>query len=101
MWKASSFRHFLSVAAIACVALSAIDDCAWAQAWRVMPIEDQPGYIPDAREEQLPASFQKQAVFYRTGEPAGTIIIDTANRYLYLIQGNNRAIRYGIGVGRE
>ena len=47
------------------------------------------------------AAFQRQPVFYRTNEPAGTIIVDTADRYLYLVQGNNRAIRYGIGVGRE
>jgi lipoprotein-anchoring transpeptidase ErfK/SrfK len=63
--------------------------------------DDQPGVVPDLRDEQLPNQFRRQAVFYRTTEPAGTIIVDTADRYLYLIQGNNRAIRYGIGVGRE
>ena len=57
--------------------------------------------MPDPRDERLPAAFQRQAVFYRTNEPAGTIIIDTVYRYLYLIQENSRAIRYGIGVGRE
>src|SRR5262249_51893498 len=56
---------------------------------------------PNAQEEHLTGAFQRQAVFYRTNEPAGTIIVDTADRYLYLVQGNNRAIRYGIGVGRE
>jgi lipoprotein-anchoring transpeptidase ErfK/SrfK len=66
-----------------------------------MAVEEQPGHVPDADEEQLPAAFQKQAVFYRTNEAPGTIIVDTAERYLYLIQGNNRAIRYGIGVGRD
>ena len=35
------------------------------------------------------------------GLAPGTIVVDTADRYLYLIQGNNRAMRYGIGVGRE
>jgi lipoprotein-anchoring transpeptidase ErfK/SrfK len=74
---------------------------AGAQAGRFMQIEDQPGFVPDPREERLPAAFQRQAVFYRTNEPPGTLIVDTADRYLYLIQGNNRAIRYGIGVGRE
>ena len=89
-----------AVAAVACAALSASKP-AWAQAGRVMTVDDQPGHVPDAREEQLSAAYQRQAVFYRTNEPAGTIIVDTADRYLYLIQGNNRAIRYGIGVGRE
>ena len=66
-----------------------------------MAIDDQPGVVPDPRDERLPAAYQRQAVFYRTNEPPGTIIVDTADRYLYLVQGNNRAIRYGIGVGRE
>src|ERR1700730_8335002 len=64
-------------------------------------IEEQPGLVPDPSDEQLPEIYQRQVVFYRTAESAGTIIIDTADRYLYLIQGNSRAIRYGIGVGRD
>jgi lipoprotein-anchoring transpeptidase ErfK/SrfK len=40
-------------------------------------------------------------VTYPTREPAGTIIIDTPNTYLYLVLGNGQAMRYGIGVGRE
>ena len=51
--------------------------------------------------EALPENFQRQPVFYRTHEPAGSIIIDTTERYLYLVKGNNVAIRYGIGVGRD
>jgi lipoprotein-anchoring transpeptidase ErfK/SrfK len=66
-----------------------------------LAIQEQPGRVPDPREEQLPAAFQRQVVFYRTNEPLGTIIVDTVYRYLYLVQENSRAIRYGIGVGRE
>lgn len=62
---------------------------------------DQPGYVPSAKDEELPPELHKQAVFFRTTEPAGTIIVNTSERFLYLVQGNNRAIRYGIGVGRE
>jgi lipoprotein-anchoring transpeptidase ErfK/SrfK len=50
---------------------------------------------------QLEPRFQRKVVDYPTTEPAGTIIIDTPNTYLYLILGNGRAMRYGIGVGRE
>jgi lipoprotein-anchoring transpeptidase ErfK/SrfK len=64
-------------------------------------IQDQPGYVPSANEEQLPTELHKQVVFFRTAEPPGTIIVNTSERFLYLVQGNNRAIRYGIGVGRE
>src|SRR3954464_15421976 len=45
--------------------------------------------------------FRRQLVNYNTSEPAGTIVIDTPNTYLYLVLGQGRAIRYGIGVGRE
>ena len=90
-----------AIAAVACGVWAASAGHSWAQPGRTMAIDDQPGVVPDPREEQLPAAFQRQAVFYRTNEPAGTIVVDTADRYLYLIQGNNRAIRYGIGVGRR
>jgi lipoprotein-anchoring transpeptidase ErfK/SrfK len=49
----------------------------------------------------LPAEYQRQAVFYRSPYPAGTIVIDTPGRHLYLIQNETRALRYGIGVGRD
>jgi lipoprotein-anchoring transpeptidase ErfK/SrfK len=63
-------------------------------------VGDQPGLLPDD-SVQLPAEFRKQTVYYRTSEAPGTIIISTAERHLYLVQGNDRALRYGIGVGRD
>ncbi|HWF93600.1 MAG TPA: L,D-transpeptidase, partial [Xanthobacteraceae bacterium] len=50
---------------------------------------------------ELPARFKRQIVDYRTNEAPGTVVIDTPNTYLYLVLGNGRALRYGIGVGRE
>jgi lipoprotein-anchoring transpeptidase ErfK/SrfK len=67
----------------------------------VLNVEDQPGYQPTPEQEQLTGPYARQAVFYRTSEPPGTLIIVTAERFLYLVQGKNRAIRYGIGVGRD
>lgn len=64
-------------------------------------LEDQPGFVPNEADEQLAPQFQRQMVFYRTSEPPGTIIVHTSERFLYLVQGNGRAMRYGIGVGRE
>src|SRR6476619_5802834 len=63
-------------------------------------VGDQPGLIADDFVE-LDPQFRKTAVLYRTNEAPGTIIVQTAERHLYLIQGNGRALRYGIGVGRE
>jgi lipoprotein-anchoring transpeptidase ErfK/SrfK len=61
---------------------------------------DQPGLVADDSVE-LDPEFRKQAVYYRTTEPPGTIIISTAERHLYLVQPGGRALRYGIGVGRD
>lgn len=66
-----------------------------------MPIDDQPGLEAPAGDEGMDPSYMRQPVFYRTTEMPGTIVIDTENRFLYLIQSNNTALRYGIGVGRE
>ena len=60
-----------------------------------------PGIDHGGSDASLPEEFQKQAVFYRSQQPPGTIIIDTSERHLYLIEGPTRAIRYGIGVGRD
>lgn len=49
----------------------------------------------------LQANFQRRVVDYRTSAASGTIVIDTPNTYLYYVLGNGRAVRYGIGVGRE
>jgi len=49
----------------------------------------------------VPPQFQRQLVDYPTREQPGTIIIDTPNTFLYLVLGRGKALRYGIGVGRE
>ena len=57
----------------------------------------------DASEPARPAfdpKFEKQLVEYHGKESAGTIVIDTPNKFLFLVEGNGRALRYGIGVGR-
>jgi lipoprotein-anchoring transpeptidase ErfK/SrfK len=61
---------------------------------------DQPGLVADD-SYQLDPEWQKQMVLYRTTEAPGTIIVSTAERHLYLIQPGGRALRYGIGVGRD
>ena len=62
-----------------------------------LPPEEQ----PDRGPANLAPQFRRQVVDYNTIEPAGTIIVDTAHTYLYLVLGPGKAMRYGIGVGRE
>ena len=61
------------------------------------PGQDQ-AYDPTQR--RFDPRFEKQEVEYHGREGAGTIVIDTPNKFLYLVQSDGRALRYGIGVGR-
>src|SRR6266446_6144224 len=68
--------------------------------------DDDASLPPEVRPEtgpkkELPPQFRRALVDYYTKESAGTIVIDTLNTYLYLVLGNGKALRYGIGVGRE
>jgi len=63
-----------------------------------LPPEDQPEV---GAPKELPPNLRRQLVEYPTKEPAGTIIVDTAHTYLYLVLGGGKAIRYGVRVGRE
>jgi len=63
-----------------------------------LPPEDQPEQGP---VKELSPQLRRQLVDYVTSEPAGTVIIDTRHTYLYLVLGGGKALRYGIGVGRE
>ncbi len=92
-------RRLLGLSFIAAAGLALSITQASAQLQRP-DVGDEPGLIADDSIE-LPPEFQKQMVLYRTTEPPGTIIISTNERYLYLVQGNGRAMRYGIGVGRD
>jgi lipoprotein-anchoring transpeptidase ErfK/SrfK len=64
---------------------------------------DQMAPLEEQTEQgfELPAKFKRQVVAYSGGEAPGTIVIDTGNTFLYLVQPGGRAIRYGIGVGRD
>jgi lipoprotein-anchoring transpeptidase ErfK/SrfK len=54
-----------------------------------------------AIQKPVPAKYKRRVVKLVTSEKRGTIIVDTNNKFLYYIEGNNKATRYGIGVGRE
>jgi lipoprotein-anchoring transpeptidase ErfK/SrfK len=97
-YRMTKFRHLIwTLIAASGLILSASQSHAQL---RQPDVGDQPGLIADDSVE-LDPEFRKTAVLYRTNEAPGTIIVATAERHLYLVQGNGRAIRYGIGVGRE
>src|SRR5215470_10737463 len=64
------------------------------------------GYVADepaAQDENslLPDRLRRQVVNFETREAPGTIVIDTGNTFLYYVLGGGRAMRYGVGVGRQ
>ncbi len=57
--------------------------------------------ITVAQRKAVPQKYKRRVVRFTTNEKPGTIIVDTNNKFLYYVEGKNRATRYGIGVGRE
>jgi lipoprotein-anchoring transpeptidase ErfK/SrfK len=115
MTKFSGLRRSFSPRAVtACAfatALLTVPFAAQAQTFGYGPMQppDQTysqgyaGEAPQAADEDaaLPDRLRRQIVSFDRNEPAGTIVIDTANTYLYYVLGQGRAIRYGVGVGRD
>jgi lipoprotein-anchoring transpeptidase ErfK/SrfK len=65
------------------------------------PVTDAGYRIPRVPISKVPRKYHRQIVRYETREKPGTIIVDTGEKFLYLVLGNGEAMRYGIGVGRE
>jgi lipoprotein-anchoring transpeptidase ErfK/SrfK len=69
--------------------------------WYVGFVEDGKHDIPLVDKTRLKPQFRRQTVAWTGGQSPGTIVVDIDERFLYLVQGNNTAMRYGIGVGRQ
>jgi lipoprotein-anchoring transpeptidase ErfK/SrfK len=59
-----------------------------------------PRLEPQPQSYEMDPRFERQEVAYQGHEAPGTIVIDTPNKFLYLVEGGGRAMRYGVGVGR-
>jgi lipoprotein-anchoring transpeptidase ErfK/SrfK len=66
-----------------------------------MDVGDEPGRVSSEEVRIEDGPYKRQVVFYRTSAAPGTVVISTPERFLYLILGDKRALRYGIGVGRQ
>ena len=114
--SSARFAQAFAVAASTLFAVSAFAGPASAQALSYAPQSSgpfssddamltappQPGVAEGADADSvLPERLRRTVVAYNTHEAPGTIIIDTGHTALYYVLGGNRAIRYGVGVGRE
>lgn len=64
-------------------------------------IGGEPFPVPAADLSQIDPRFLRQEVSFRTPERAGTVVVNTNEYHAYLVLPGGRAIRYGVGVGRE
>ena len=70
-------------------------------ATETMDIGDEPGRISSDEATITNGPFARQVVFFRSNEAPGTLVVHTSERFIYVVLGNSRALRYGLGVGRE
>ncbi|MDX0618431.1 L,D-transpeptidase family protein [Sinorhizobium medicae] len=68
---------------------------------RYAAVEDGGHLIPAVPYRQMDPKYLRQRGPDPTGEPAGTVVVDTPGRYLYLVEPGGTAMRYGVGIGRE
>ena len=87
----------LALVGLACAAAA---HSAPAAAYEIDPMTREPiiPYAGRSYRPQASASYRQMVPF--AGQPAGTVVISTAQRRLYYVLGNGQAISYGIGVGR-
>lgn len=74
-------------------------DPMYVSMYRAMPEERFP--VPAVDISNIDPQYLRRQVSYATAEPAGTIVVDTTDRFLYLTMERGDAMRYGIGVGKE
>jgi len=68
--------------------------------WYIGTMPDEPYDIPLVDRSKMDQKFERQDVAYNGKEPVGSIVVDIDGRFLYFIESEGKAIRYGIGVGR-
>lgn len=68
---------------------------------RYAAFEDGGYLVPAVPYERMNPEFLRQRVANPTGEPAGTVVVDTPRRFLYLVEEGGSAMRYGVGIGRD
>ena len=66
-----------------------------------LAIGEEPGRVSTDEVVIKDGPYKRQVVFFRSNEAPGTFVVNTPEHFLYVVLGNNRALRYGIGVGRE
>lgn len=99
-----AFRNFLSTTGI--LLTLALAGCSTTAPFQTntasySSVTDAAYVLPTIPAEKIPPQYRRQVVKYETSEAPGTIVVDTQNKFLYHVEQDGKATRYGIGVGRE
>jgi Uncharacterized protein conserved in bacteria len=97
-------KYIHAAAAFAFVAssvLSPLSAHAFTNAGNAAPANRGDVVLVAKQKQQVAEKYKRRVVRLVTNEKPGTIIIDTNNKFLYYVEGKNRATRYGVGVGRD
>lgn len=98
------FRSSLSVAGI--ILTLAVAGCSTTTPFQTSTasyssVTDAGYVVPAIPTQKIAPQYRRQVVKYETSETPGTIVVDTQNKFLYHVEPDGKAMRYGIGVGRE
>ncbi|MGO4704678.1 L,D-transpeptidase [Microvirga sp. 2MCAF38] len=69
--------------------------------WYIGSMPDKPHDVPLVDRTKMEEKFSRQTVEYKGGEKPGSIVVDIDDRFLYLVQPEGKALRYGVGVGKQ
>lgn len=99
-----NFRHSFTIAGI--LLTLAVAGCSTTGPFQTSTasyasVKDAAYTLPTVPVNKIAPEYRRQRVNYKTSEVPGTIIVDTKSKFLYLVEPNGKAMRYGIGVGRE
>jgi lipoprotein-anchoring transpeptidase ErfK/SrfK len=100
-------RKYASILLAATVAATAIMPISSANAFPAARTGDRAETATDVTlvaqpsKKQVAPKYKRTKVRFVTDQAPGTVIVDTNNKFLYYVEGNNKATRYGIGVGRD
>ncbi|MBO3759005.1 L,D-transpeptidase [Ciceribacter sp. L1K22] len=96
---------YVNAAAAAALAITSVmtpvSAHAFTNAGNAVPADSRSDVVLVAQKKQVAEKYKRRVVHLVTDEKPGTIIIDTNNKFLYYVEGKNRATRYGVGVGRD
>ena len=81
--------------------LTSVLFAGFAPSFRALALEGEPFPVSESEARTVSYKFRRREMEYKTQEPAGTIVVEPRNRFLYHVLGGGQATRYGVSVGKS